>query len=65
MPLYDFQCIDCEYIFEIRQEYSDLSPHCEKCNGPTERLITNTSFILKGDGWYKDGYSKPNSQTDD
>ena len=65
MPLYDFKCIDCEYIFEIRQKYDDPNPVCEECNGLTERLITNTSFILKGEGWYKDGYTKLNSQADD
>ena len=58
MPLYDFKCIDCEYVFEIRQKYDDPNPCCEKCDGSTERLITNTSFVLKGEGWYKDGYTK-------
>jgi len=65
MPLYDFQCMVCEHVFELKQKHNDPSPYCERCNNPTERLITNTSFILKGDGWYKDGYSKSNSQTDD
>ena len=28
----------------------------ECCNAPVRRLISNTSFVLKGKGWYKDGY---------
>jgi hypothetical protein len=31
-------------------------PDFEKCEAPVKRLISKTSFILKGDGWYKDGY---------
>tara|TARA_R110000824_G_scaffold244248_5_gene432996 strand:+ start:111 stop:296 length:186 start_codon:yes stop_codon:yes gene_type:complete len=58
MPLYDFKCTSCEHVFEIRQKYKDPSPLCEECDEPTERLISSTSFVLKGGGWYKDGYSK-------
>ena len=39
---------------------------CEECNGELERLISSTSFSLKGSGWYKDLYSskKPSSSSD-
>ena len=56
MPLYDFKCVECEHIFEKRQKYKDPNPECEECDAPTERLITNASFVLKGAGWAKDGY---------
>jgi predicted nucleic acid-binding Zn ribbon protein len=26
------------------------------CNAPCKRLISSTSFVLKGSGWAKDGY---------
>ena len=65
MPFYDFKCNECTHIFEVLQKYSDDYPPCEKCDGDTERLISNTSFVLKGGGWYKDGYSKSESKTDD
>jgi putative FmdB family regulatory protein len=65
MPLYDFKCTVCEHIFEQRQKYKDPNPACEECNSATEKLITGTSFVLKGGGWYKDGYSKSNSKSDD
>ena len=39
---------------------SVLPPHSEiwdeRCKSPVKRLISNTSFVLKGKGWYKDGY---------
>ena len=63
MPIYDFKCKSCEHTFEVLQKYSDDNPPCEECGKDTERLISKTSFILKGGGWYKDGYSKPKSKT--
>ena len=29
----------------------------ERCKSSVKRLISNTSFVLKGKGWYKDGYT--------
>jgi len=26
------------------------------CGGPTDKLITHSSFVLKGGGWASDGY---------
>src|SRR5262245_57140278 len=37
---------------------------CEACRGALERLISRTSFHLKGGGWYKDLYSSPKAGTD-
>ena len=43
------------------QKFSDepLSD-CEDCGSSSslEKIITNSSFVLKGDCWYKDGYTK-------
>jgi putative FmdB family regulatory protein len=55
MPLYDFKCTEC----------TDPHPKCEECGEPTIRIISSTSFALKGDGWYKDGYSKPQIEPED
>ena len=57
MPLYDFICEDCKHIFDNIQKYEDESPKCVKCNGSTSRVVGAPSFVLKGSGWYKDGYS--------
>jgi putative FmdB family regulatory protein len=61
MPLYEFKCKDkeCEHIFEEIQKHTDPNPQCEKCEEETEKIISQTSFALKGSCWYKDGYSKP------
>ena len=65
MPLYDFKCTECEHVFEIIQKYTDPHPKCEECGEPTIRIISSTSFALKGDGWYKDGYTKPEIKPED
>ncbi len=57
MPVYDFQCEKREHVFERKQGVSEPFPFCEKCEGETRRLISQTSFTLKGGGWYKDGYN--------
>lgn len=58
MPIYEYRCKKCRKIFERFQKISDDPlKECPDCNGRVLRLISETSFSLKGDGWYKDGYS--------
>jgi len=35
---------------------SAYSPAEPRCAGKVTRLISSTSFVLKGPGWFKDGY---------
>ena len=60
MPLYEYRCDTCERTFEVQQKFSD-SPltQCEVCAGSVRRLISRTSFQLKGTGWYASDYKKP------
>lgn len=68
MPLYEYQCADCNYVFERMQKISDPPPTtCEKCGGnKVSKLISQTAFVLKGGGWYNEGYGskKPAAATD-
>ena len=34
----------------------DLLPKCESCGGDMSKLISQTSFSLKGKGWYATDY---------
>lgn len=56
--IYDYKCKKCEREFEELQKMSDPPIQiCEKCGGEVMRLISGApAFILKGSGWYKDGY---------
>ena len=67
MPIYEYQCPSCGDIIEKIQSFTAKAPEqCEKCGlGPMIKLVSQSSFILKGSGWYKDGYSSsPNSSSD-
>ncbi len=65
MPVYEFMCEVCGNRFDKLQSYDAENPQCvgENCNGITAKLISAPSFVLKGGGWYKDGYSKNPSKT--
>lgn len=59
MPLYEYQCDKCGNQFELRQKFSDEpATECPKCGGPIKKLISQSAFALKGNGWYAEGYSK-------
>lgn len=60
MPIYEYKCLDCEKQFELMQKFTDESPEiCPDCGGHIRKLISNTSFILKGTGWYVTDYASP------
>jgi len=59
MPIYEYKCEDCSGEFEIEQKISDKPlKKCPKCGGKVKRLISNTSFVLKGSGWYLTDYAR-------
>jgi putative FmdB family regulatory protein len=57
VPIYEYQCSKCGEIFEAFQKISDdpLS-QCKFCRGKVEKLISHSSFQLKGSGWYLTDY---------
>ncbi len=58
MPIYEYKCNECGEALEARQKFSD-DPlvDCPNCGAPAlERLVSASSFSLKGSGWYADGY---------
>ena len=59
MPIYEYRCQECQQIFEQWQkDYSDQDKSCPVCGSRSQRLISNTSFVLKGSGWYVTDYCK-------
>ena len=57
MPIYEYQCESCSRRFEVMQRITEpLLATCEKCGGHVRRLISQTSFVLKGSGWYVTDY---------
>ena len=58
MPTYDYQCGKCGFEFERQQRIiEDPIKTCPKCKSrKAKRLLFAPNFILKGGGWYADGY---------
>lgn len=60
MPIYEYRCAKCGSETEVFQKVSDPAPaSCAACGveGEMSRLVSKTSFQLKGGGWFSDLYS--------
>jgi putative FmdB family regulatory protein len=59
MPVYEYECSACSHRFEEWQKINDKPVKvCPKCKAhKVQRLISHTSFQLKGGGWYGDLYA--------
>jgi putative FmdB family regulatory protein len=64
MPIYEYACEKCESEFEMEQRITDGPiKSCPRCKSrKIKRLISRTSFVLKGGGWYSDLYSSPGAK---
>jgi len=64
MPIYEYACEKCESEFEAEQRITDGPiKSCPRCKSrKIKRLISRTSFVLKGGGWYSDLYSSPGAK---
>jgi putative FmdB family regulatory protein len=62
MPLYEYACNKCNENFELMKSFNDNNPvKCPKCGTEAKKLISTTSFQLKGTGWYKTDYQNKSS----
>ncbi|MCP5042056.1 MAG: zinc ribbon domain-containing protein [bacterium] len=59
MPIYEYLCEKCGHEFEREQRITaDPIKTCPECKArKVKKLISQTSFVLKGGGWYNDLYS--------
>jgi putative FmdB family regulatory protein len=67
MPTYEYECRACGHAFEREQRiHEDPIKTCPRCRkDEARRLISRTSFVLKGGGWYSDLYSsKPAAKSE-
>ena len=70
MPIYEYACKKCDGEFEVSQRITDeplkryLCPHCGKRTTVT-KLISRSSFHLKGSGWYMTDYGKNGAKSSD
>ena len=67
MPIYEYECSKCRQITEALQKFSDPPlEDCPHCRGRLKRMLSLSSFHLKGNGWYVTDYAgkKPSIQAD-
>ncbi len=58
MPIYEYHCQKCGH-FEVTQKITDNPLNrCPTCKGKVKKLISHTSFQLKGSGWYVTDYAR-------
>ena len=58
MPIYEYQCQKCGTIEVTRRITEKALTKCPTCKSKVKRLISNTSFQLKGTGWYVTDYAR-------
>ena len=62
MPIYEYQCSKCGFIKETFHKISEEPKiTCPECSHLMKKLISSSSFHLKGSGWYVTDYKKNNS----
>ncbi len=66
MPIYEYRCADCHQVFEEwLKTFDDKRKICPVCGGSAERVMSNTSFVLKGGGWYVTEYGNRKPENGD
>ena len=57
MPIYEYKCPQCAQVFEEWVKTHDTGPQdCPHCGTSSPHIVSNTSFVLKGGGWYVTEY---------
>lgn len=64
MPIYEYECMKCGKTTEAMQRFSDAPlTECCHCHGELRKLISMSTFHLKGSGWYTTDYAGKNQST--
>lgn len=64
MPIYEYKCAQCGTVVEAIQKFSDRPlTTCAGCSGKLQKLISQSSFHLKGSGWYVTDYANKSKDT--
>ena len=64
MPIYEYQCDDCEHKFERLQKMNDAPlQDCPDCGEQSLRkLVSAAAFRLSGSGWYETDFKDKKEQ---
>ncbi len=58
MPIYEYRCPKCQKVFEEWSHITEDHPEepCPDCGTASLRIMSSTSFVLEGGGWYVTDY---------
>jgi len=58
MPIYEYECMNCGMVEEAFQRFSDKPlTKCKHCSGKLHKIVSQSTFHLKGTGWYVTDYA--------
>jgi putative FmdB family regulatory protein len=66
MPIYEYQCKQCNTRHEVIQGFSEAPmTHCPGCGGEVKKLHSSPAIQFKGSGFYKTDYASASSKGGD
>ncbi len=64
MPIYEYECDKCGHHVEALQKITDPPIiECGQCHSEMKKLISQSTFHLKGTGWYVTDYASKNKNS--
>lgn len=64
MPIYEYECAQCGCVEEVIQKFSDKPLNtCKRCSGKLTKLMSQSTFHLKGSGWYVTDYANKSDKS--
>ncbi|HKI47899.1 MAG TPA: FmdB family zinc ribbon protein [Desulfobacteria bacterium] len=64
MPIYEYECDNCGHHVEALQKFTDPPiAECDQCHSSMKKLISPSTFHLKGTGWYVTDYASKNKNS--
>jgi putative FmdB family regulatory protein len=65
MPIYEYKCPKCGVVEAMQGIKEKPLKKCPNCKSKVERMISSSSFVLKGSGWYATDYAKKSTPPSD
>ncbi|MFT6221395.1 MAG: putative FmdB family regulatory protein [Candidatus Endobugula sp.] len=64
MPIYEYQCGDCQHSLEALQKMADAPlTDCPECGKPSlVKKVSAAGFRLSGSGWYETDFKSGNKK---
>jgi putative FmdB family regulatory protein len=64
MPIYEYQCGDCQHEFEALQKIADAPlSDCPECGQSSlVKKVSAAGFRLSGSGWYETDFKSGNKK---